>query len=429
MMKKILLFIGIFVFVFIFEYVLSGVNCDEIWVYGFIYNIRNGLIIYRDFNIVVTPLYFFLGSLFLLGFGNYIISVDIFNAILISFIILFLYRMVGKKVFVIFPLFLAFFILTYNLLLLFFLFFIIYYTNRKDGNYDYLIAFIIGLMFITKQSVGVCLFIPYLFYSKHKIKGIVIFLIPFVIVSVYLLFNNAFYEFIDYCFLGLFDFGSENIGYNILTVISLVVVVSLIIFAKRSNFSNREVLYVLFFQIICYPTFDLYHCFMGYIPFLYLVLKNCSNKFVLSWLFTLFIILCFIFRAYPIKLIFDSDNILFMRNDASDLLGYINYLDNYISDNGYDGEYFYSTSYINYFYKLYYNIPIGQYDLMLSGNMGYHGGDRKFKELSLRCSDKRCLFLVDNDVSRYDMFYEFYEYIISNYKRIDGYSHYSFYSS
>ena len=50
MMKKILLFIGIFVFVFIFEYVLSGVNCDEIWVYGFIYNIRNGLIIYRDFN-------------------------------------------------------------------------------------------------------------------------------------------------------------------------------------------------------------------------------------------------------------------------------------------------------------------------------------------------------------------------------------------
>ena len=46
------------------------------------YNINAGLIPYRDFNMVVTPLYSFIGAIFLKIFGNYLFSLHILDAIL-----------------------------------------------------------------------------------------------------------------------------------------------------------------------------------------------------------------------------------------------------------------------------------------------------------------------------------------------------------
>ena len=45
---------------------------------------------------------------------------------------------------------------------------------------------------------------------KKKIKSICCFMMPFLVLSIYLIYNDAFYQFIDYCFLGMIDFGETN---------------------------------------------------------------------------------------------------------------------------------------------------------------------------------------------------------------------------
>ena len=75
MLKYIFVFILSFLFSFVFFYVFQSIYCDEVWVYGFSYNISKGMIIYRDFNVLQMPLYFFIASLFIKIFGNYLIFI------------------------------------------------------------------------------------------------------------------------------------------------------------------------------------------------------------------------------------------------------------------------------------------------------------------------------------------------------------------
>ena len=53
--KKILKFILIFILVFTINYFITIATMDEIWTYGFSYNIANYLIPYKDFNMVILP--------------------------------------------------------------------------------------------------------------------------------------------------------------------------------------------------------------------------------------------------------------------------------------------------------------------------------------------------------------------------------------
>ena len=63
--KILILFICIFILSFFYNFLFFPLNGDEVWNYGFAYAISNGEIPYRDFNMVVTPLYSFLISIFI----------------------------------------------------------------------------------------------------------------------------------------------------------------------------------------------------------------------------------------------------------------------------------------------------------------------------------------------------------------------------
>ena len=65
-------------------------NLDEIWIYNFGRCILNGLVPYRDFNIVITPLFPYICAFFLKIFGNEMIVlrfVEIFQIFAILFMI------------------------------------------------------------------------------------------------------------------------------------------------------------------------------------------------------------------------------------------------------------------------------------------------------------------------------------------------------
>ena len=63
-------------------------DLDEMWNYNFSKNILEGRLPYKDFNIIIMPLVPYIGTIFLVIFGNELFSMRIF-AIVTNFIILF----------------------------------------------------------------------------------------------------------------------------------------------------------------------------------------------------------------------------------------------------------------------------------------------------------------------------------------------------
>ena len=54
----------IFIVTILFNLFINGLTNDEVWNYGFAYNISNGLIPYKDFNMLITPLFPLIMSIF-----------------------------------------------------------------------------------------------------------------------------------------------------------------------------------------------------------------------------------------------------------------------------------------------------------------------------------------------------------------------------
>ena len=71
-------------------------NLDEIWNYNFARNVANGLVPYKDFNMITTPLLPFICAIFLKLFANELIVMRILSIFLIS-IIYFLIYLILKK--------------------------------------------------------------------------------------------------------------------------------------------------------------------------------------------------------------------------------------------------------------------------------------------------------------------------------------------
>lgn len=399
--KYLILFLFVFVASFLYKVFVLPICGDEIWVYGFSYNISKGMIVYRDFNTMITPLYFFISSGFIKIFGNYLVSVHIFDCICIGFLMLMLYKTVGLyKSILIYPIIIYDYFLCYNYFCMFLLFIIIYFLDyKKEDNFD-VFSFIAGLMFITKQSIGLFMLFPLLFYSKKKFRSLVIYLIPFLMVSIYLVINGAFYDFINYCFLGMFDFNDNNKYFSIFLGFEVLSCCYLLYKIIESKFKDEKYLFILFFQINTYPIFDAQHFIVAFIPVLYCLVKNfdisCLRPYYRFLLMSTFYI---IFIIYIFKVIFvmdyasssSKDKFLYLRNNQGNET--IIKLESEVVKNYYDlYDYKFFISGNSYMIKLYNNISIGEYDLLLNGNMGYRGDDRVIGEVSDICSKSSCVF-------------------------------------
>jgi len=433
--KKIILIIILFFTILGYTMVISIPRYDEIWEYGYAYNIATGLIPYKDFNMVSTPLYPFIVSIFIKVFGHYLLSAHIFNAIIITIMLLILYKMLGKKSFILVPLIFTYSDPTYNNLLLFFFFLLLYIKNQniKDSKKEIITAIIISLMFLTKQSVGVVFFILELFLSKHKIRYIITFIIPILILIIYLTINNALYNFIDYTLLGLFDFAGRNGTISIYLFISIIICITLIILYKKYN--KKEILYALAYQIISFPIFDEYHTIIAIIPFIFILLNNLDYKEYRTKYFitmTIFVLLLYITPKYDGKIILNN-NYMFGRK--------VNFVAIEVIDKTtkiytkYEKEYDKIFNFTRYTYliKIYQEKTIDKYDMVLNGNMGYKGHNKYIKEIDNYCNKNKCLFIISTTpLNKYSQQnYEITNYILDNYNKIDEdkYLYYEFYSN
>ena len=167
MKKNIKIFLLFFIFSSIIFY-FHVIDLNEIWSYGFTYNISRGLIPYKEFNMVVSPLYNLLFAIPLKIFGNYLLVYELSHAFLYSFIFTLAYQRLGKKSFLL-PIAVAIqsspcwyntFIAVLTLFIL-----IILDSNSKYKNL--IIGLTIGIIAMTKHNVGLPLLLVYFITSKE----------------------------------------------------------------------------------------------------------------------------------------------------------------------------------------------------------------------------------------------------------------------
>lgn len=436
-MKKYVKYIIIFIAIVSFNLFVYPLDLDEIWCYGFSHNIYSGLIPYKDFNMIVTPFYAFLISIPFHLFGSNILVFHVFQAFLLTLGFKFLFDLIGRKTWILF-LFIFIpitnFFPGYNLFLFFLLIILIWLEEKSNYKYkDYIIGTIIGISILTKQSVGVFFIIPSLFYIKDKkriIKRMICAFIPCFIFLIYLILTRSLSNFIDLCFLGLFDFTTENgrtftLGFY-LTVILFILTIYFMIKDKKKIIYC----YTLCFYSMAIPLFDAKHFGLVFLIFLFNIFYckdikiNISYElFALCSLLGVSILICFFYYKFDISYpnnISKFEYRLIEKNNISITLDVSSYI-----KNNKDKEFMFLD--INgYYFKLINDIPITYLDMFNKGNFGYNGSEKMLNRVK---NSKNTLFFVDSHEllrgNQSDK--KVIKYVIKHGKKIDSVSVYDVY--
>lgn len=307
----------IFLFLVIFSFIINNQlgNLDELWNYSFSNNIADGLIPYKDFNLVQTPFLFMVTSLFLKFIFNGLIVTRLLGTVLAVAILVMIYmvlnKLINNKYLNVFITLLfcicmiPFFTLDYNFLVLLFALIILNYELKsKDEKVlklnikkDFLIGILAGLAIITKQSTGLLVAVAYVGYKWLAIRskddfrlafkislsrGLGV-LVPIIIFFIYLFATNSFNDFLSFCVFGVSEFSNSisyfrllkepqyDINIKILAVMVPIVIIYAIIYLvknyKFTSIEDKNILKLLVFGlasfIVVYPISDDIHFLIG----------------------------------------------------------------------------------------------------------------------------------------------------------------------
>ncbi|MBR3161892.1 MAG: hypothetical protein IKF19_04095 [Bacilli bacterium] len=419
MKKKIIILILLTVLTTLYFYLYSVFTYDSVWNYGFAYNIVHGLVPYKDYNMIITPLFPYLLSILILFFGHKLILYYIFISILIVLTSYICYKKIGYKSIAVFFLLLAIHELGYNVLALFLFMSLLYLLDNDDAN-DLLIAIIIGLMILTKQTLGL-LIIPSIIYSKNKKKTIITYIIVFLIFLCYLIINNSLLQFVDYCFFGMFDFTSNNgTKFTLVTLGEIIICFSLVLALIKSKLKNKELFYILLFQIIVFPIVDGVHFIITFIPILYYIFYRLNYKYINYLIYMTILSFTVVYNLLQID--YSLDTLNSNKNSFMYKRRIQNYLNDYFiyireSQKKYKESRIYFLDSRAYLVKLELNTKINKYDLINYGNMGYHGDERYIREIDNYCDKHSCVFFISGDKEIKQMNKRIIDYVKKNYNQ------------
>ena len=394
--KSIIKYSLLFIYFFLCLTIFYNINRNDLYAnYGFSYALSIGEIPYNDYNLVIPLFSPFLYSIGLL-LSKSIIIIYLEQSLLLCILMYYIFKMIGNKAYILlfflampYPISFSSTIFPgYNYLSFLFLIILIYL--EKEQKNDYLIGLILGLLLITKQTVGVVLFIPTLFYlfkDKNKfIKRFLIALIPVVLFLLYLLITKSLPNFINLCLLGLFDFSQSNSHISIFYLLLMITGIIYLIFRVIKDKKNIINYYLLLFSIICFPIIDFYHVSYFLLGIIFIILNDYNKKipnniYKYLVLFTISISLIFFYKIY------NTYNIKFKNYHNFPFSFVNNYIDNNVKGiNSYINKSNKRVIYLmkgseNYFYKISHDLKLDYYDLCNYGNYGYHGVEKIVNKL------------------------------------------------
>ncbi|MBQ8132552.1 MAG: hypothetical protein IJ193_08685 [Bacilli bacterium] len=387
--KKSIPWILIFLLFLVGNIFTKELASDEVWMYGFASNIAKGMIPYKDFNIVVTPLYPMILALPLLLWNNFLV-IYIVQSLILTGMYYLLYKILKEKFYVllILPfLYLEYFTTPqYNILSLFLTILIIYLEAQEEKN-DKAIGITLGLSILTKQTIGVFLSIASLFYYRkniNKIKERIIYeSIPLLFFLVYLLGTNSFASFFDLCFLGLFDFAGNNHRKSLFTIAVFVGILIHTIIITRQNKKDITPYYVLAYYTVFIPIMDLCHLQFVIFAYLTLVLKYHKKDIIKNVYIVLLAgaITCQTLILSTIKnSSFPTDiNHFEYKSFSSTFQNQTKGVQKYLEDHKENNYVF--LDYNAYYFKIIQDKKIEYLDLTLTGNTGFHGSDKVIQKI------------------------------------------------
>ena len=389
-MKKYIKYILVFIIVYLILILFGSNNTDNLWNYGMAHAIRIGEIPYRDFNLITTPLFPYLMSLGLFIFDSYGVYL-LEQSILVTILFYYVYKLIGNKSYLLFAItsiILFYYIFpSYNFLSLLIIVIIIYLDIKKNDS-DKLIGLLLGLLLITKHSIGIIFLICSLLSTRNfnKSKNRLLYsLIPVIIFLLYLAFNNIIMDFIDLCFLGISDFAFKNHLFSryfidVLLIVSFIYLIYSFIKYKGDKLNY----YLLGSYIFIVPIIDYLHFNYVLLIFILIILYRSNIKISINKM--LIIIVIFIN-----SIIIGFNDINFCKNyECSNIkhsrMLYISkdskkYFNNVLKKyNSLNNSYIISMG--SMFFDIASDKKINYYDIPLYGNFGYNGLNKMIKRIN-----------------------------------------------
>lgn len=432
------------IFIFIVVYIFNAFfynNYDHVIDFTHCYSIANNATIYKDFNIVVGPVYPVFISMFLRVFGNNFLVFHIVNSSFVVGIYL-LIKKHNKNTLALLVIVCSAFVLSakYNLFTIL-LFYIIYYTEIGNNKYkDYIMGVLLSILVFTKINVGFFLIIPtfILYFKKPKIilKRFISFLIPSILIILTMWLYGALPGFINYTLLGLISFTK-----NAMVDFYVVFLVLAAIYVIKNIRKDKYLIYMLCYMMISYPLFESGHVVIGIFPtFVYMLdklkQKNVKQTKNIVAVLSIIVSIVFIFSnlnkvtkvyksgdVYKIIKNMDCKNYLCSQDIfINKIFDYAQLEKKYIDEKWEDYR-VYDFTYNAYILRIVSNERINKYDFIWDGNMGYKGEDTYIEEISKYCKNNKCLFILDKtDIykrTKYDLInLKILKYVEKNYKEV-----------
>ena len=472
------------ILLFAFIYLVLVTSNDELWNFQNIYKMINGYKIYNDSNVIITPIFFYLGAIFLEVFSAKFVVFRIYN--IISVIILFVisYKIMKKldlsKNLIAVYLSLLFLLMfqsivagaNYNTLGCIFILLGIYlYITKKSTNFKQ--GLLIFLVFFTKQNTGIFYALSVIIYELFEnklskkyildqLKKFIFFLMPSSLVLLFMHFNGNLEGFINYCFGGLFELGGSNLVftaapfYYALPLSSIGIYIFTIlkkdtIFKTfKDNFWYTLKLLFIFALVntfTVYPIFNSSHfiyTFPYHLIFIFyyldtLILKEIFDEdkyYIYGKIFALTILVLLLGRTL-LYFFYDYDLISKYRSrntpfdnlySYTDTMIKTNDLKEYILEQEKQGITVLICSHDAAFPMIELKKSNGMYDLLFNGNLGYKGKDKVYSDID---NLKNTEFLVVTNEE--DIFVqepqEIRKYIMDNLELKGQIHNYSIYST
>lgn len=471
---------NIFVLILIMILILSKVynvyisNTDEMYNFFNSYKIANGLTIYKDNNVIITPLFFYIASIFLKIFGENILAFRTYNLIIVSFLFFISYLNLKElKINKRFSLFYTLLIISftysiiggganYNVLAYdFYLLGLYLLLKMKKSNKKSIIqGLMIFIIYLSYQKLGVAYFCAILIYEiinrdiKSLFKEFITAFILLMLFFIYLNTQNNLYDFLNYTVLGIGEFGNKNIAIdsNILKILLFLIlpimttVITIIIIKtikKKLNLANETIiinnmLIILAFSVCAYiiiiPIVNAYHVFLAsiltIINLMYIVntliepilMANSIKKIINTIILCIIIILLVSTTKGMIKYIsrindIPKDSPFYGALIDEKLSNTINEVSNYIKTN--DKNTILLSTYSSLISLNLNDLDNKDFDLPLRGNLG-KDGEKGLIEKIKKLKNTQILLLHETDEEKelYQFAYDVADYIKQNYRYV-----------
>lgn len=268
-------------------------NNDELINFLNTYKMTNGLTIYKNSNVIITPLFFYIGKVFLSIFGNNFLVYRVYNLILVTILYVLCYNILkilklSKKASLLYTLTIMLF--TYNIAqaganynVLSYIFFelgLLIVLKMKKSIYKNIIqGIILFLVFFSNQKLGAGYFLAIVIYEIYNknIKSLIQEILTAAALTgiflLYLYMQNNLYNFINYTILGIGEFAKKNVisdecillsgSSYIFFTIATVIMDKVIIKLEKSIKTKNKLITLLIFSlcpfILVVPILNMYH--------------------------------------------------------------------------------------------------------------------------------------------------------------------------